>query len=143
MISSQAGGLEVGASMPFNHLPYGVSKAAENFLARKLHTDHASDGLSELCGGLMRTDAKSHREIIPSVVFPICPGAVETDMSEYQLSCDLSPIRLTLFSQIRNFVRNKTKRLAAASSGRASMTPRSTYFKSWTVLLVMDKVVNL
>jgi NAD(P)-dependent dehydrogenase (short-subunit alcohol dehydrogenase family) len=47
VISSQGGGIEVGAAFPFETAPYGISKAAVNFLARKLHTEHAADGLGE------------------------------------------------------------------------------------------------
>ncbi|EIN06061.1 NAD(P)-binding protein [Punctularia strigosozonata HHB-11173 SS5] len=61
-VSSLAGGLERGASGPFEMTPYAISKAAENFLARKLHFEHEKDGL---------------------VVFPICPGLVDTDMANY------------------------------------------------------------
>ncbi|EIN06059.1 NAD(P)-binding protein [Punctularia strigosozonata HHB-11173 SS5] len=67
MISSQGGGLERGAAMPFDIGAYGISKAAENYLARKLHFEHANDGL---------------------VVFPICPGAVDTDMGQFAAEHD-------------------------------------------------------
>jgi NAD(P)-dependent dehydrogenase (short-subunit alcohol dehydrogenase family) len=46
MISSQAGGIEFGATVPLNNLAYGLSKAAENYLARKLHIEYSSGGLS-------------------------------------------------------------------------------------------------
>jgi NAD(P)-dependent dehydrogenase (short-subunit alcohol dehydrogenase family) len=89
VISSQAGGIEIGGSMPISNLPYGLSKAAVNFLARKLHTDHASDGLSELCDDLMCNKVSSHHILTSVVVFPICPGAVDTDMGKSQLPCIL------------------------------------------------------
>ncbi|EIN06082.1 NAD(P)-binding protein [Punctularia strigosozonata HHB-11173 SS5] len=66
-VSSQAGGIDFGASLPFQSTPYGVSKAAENYLIRKLHFEHEKDGL---------------------VIFPICPGAVETDMAKFSAERD-------------------------------------------------------
>ncbi|EIN06094.1 NAD(P)-binding protein [Punctularia strigosozonata HHB-11173 SS5] len=60
MISSQGGGIQFGAALPFPLGPYGISKAAGNYLARKLHHEHEEDGL---------------------IVFPICPGAADTNMS--------------------------------------------------------------
>jgi NAD(P)-dependent dehydrogenase (short-subunit alcohol dehydrogenase family) len=50
-ISSSAGSIAEGAAFPMRHLAYGASKAAENYLARKLHYEH--DDLSEL---LKQTD---------------------------------------------------------------------------------------
>lgn len=44
-VSSQAGGIDFGASLPMQSMPYGVSKAAENYLVRKLHFEHEKDGL--------------------------------------------------------------------------------------------------
>ncbi|EIN06098.1 NAD(P)-binding protein [Punctularia strigosozonata HHB-11173 SS5] len=60
-VSSQLGGLNFGASLPVLTTPYGISKAAENYLGRKLNFEHEKDGL---------------------VVFPICPGLVYTDMTK-------------------------------------------------------------
>ncbi|EIN05949.1 NAD(P)-binding protein [Punctularia strigosozonata HHB-11173 SS5] len=65
MISSSGGSIATGAPIPLRMLPYGTSKAAENYLARKLHFEHEKDGL---------------------VVFPICPGPVMTDAAEFILS---------------------------------------------------------
>jgi NAD(P)-dependent dehydrogenase (short-subunit alcohol dehydrogenase family) len=47
MISSGAGSIEMGAQFPLAMMPYGASKAAENYIARRLHFEHAEDGLSE------------------------------------------------------------------------------------------------
>jgi NAD(P)-dependent dehydrogenase (short-subunit alcohol dehydrogenase family) len=43
-ISSVSGSIEIGAAMPLKGLAYGASKAALNFVMRKLH--HENDGLS-------------------------------------------------------------------------------------------------
>ncbi|EIN06063.1 NAD(P)-binding protein [Punctularia strigosozonata HHB-11173 SS5] len=61
IISSGAGSITEGAQMSLGMLPYGVSKAAENYLARKLHFEHEQDGL---------------------IVFPLNPGATETDLAK-------------------------------------------------------------
>lgn len=59
LISSGAGSISTGSQVPVEMLPYGASKAAENYLARKLHFEN--EGL---------------------IVFPICPGGVETDTAK-------------------------------------------------------------
>jgi NAD(P)-dependent dehydrogenase (short-subunit alcohol dehydrogenase family) len=49
MISSQVGGtLGVNLPIDMSMSPYGVSKAAVNNLARRLHVEHEADGLGEL-----------------------------------------------------------------------------------------------
>ncbi|KZO92380.1 NAD(P)-binding protein [Calocera viscosa TUFC12733] len=58
VISSTAGSLEAGTKFPGPVLPYGTSKAAVNYVAAKLHYEYP---------GL--------------VVFPLHPGAVDTDLS--------------------------------------------------------------
>lgn len=63
LISSRTGSITNGAVYPWGILTYGASKAAANYLARKLHFEN--DGL---------------------IVFPICPGGVGTDMSGWFLS---------------------------------------------------------
>jgi NAD(P)-dependent dehydrogenase (short-subunit alcohol dehydrogenase family) len=77
LISSRAGSIAFGTKFPIDMLPYGASKAAANFLARKLH--YENDGLSKhyisTLPSLYRAYINSHL-----VVFPICPGSVETDM---------------------------------------------------------------
>jgi NAD(P)-dependent dehydrogenase (short-subunit alcohol dehydrogenase family) len=40
--------------------PYGMTKAAVNYLARKLHTEHAADGLGELLCRARRDHTPSH-----------------------------------------------------------------------------------
>jgi NAD(P)-dependent dehydrogenase (short-subunit alcohol dehydrogenase family) len=60
VISSVGGSIEVGAAFPFEAAPYGISKAAVNFLARKLHTEHAADGLGKLRVSLHKTMPPSH-----------------------------------------------------------------------------------
>lgn len=57
-ISSSAGSLAVGSAFPMGHLAYGASKAAENYLARKLHYENED-----------------------LICVPLCPGAVETDLA--------------------------------------------------------------
>jgi len=57
-ISSAAGSIKDGTSMPAGVLAYGASKAAENYLARKLHFEHPD-----------------------LICFPMSPGAVRTDLS--------------------------------------------------------------
>jgi len=56
-ISTAAGSIADGANFPAGVLAYGASKAAENYLARKLHFEH--EGL---------------------ICFPINPGVVATDL---------------------------------------------------------------
>jgi hypothetical protein len=77
MIGSSAGSIETGAafSLPFGS--YGMSKAAENYLARKLHFEHESEGLS----ASLALSTKEGFSIFTSilVVFPICPGPVLTE----------------------------------------------------------------
>jgi NAD(P)-dependent dehydrogenase (short-subunit alcohol dehydrogenase family) len=48
MIGSSVGSIEVGAALPMRFMSYGTSKAAENYLARKLHFEHENEGLSTL-----------------------------------------------------------------------------------------------
>lgn len=59
VISSRAGSITEGTKASFGVLPYGVSKAGANYLARKLH--YENKGL---------------------IVFPITPGPVDTDMTK-------------------------------------------------------------
>ncbi|EIN06060.1 NAD(P)-binding protein [Punctularia strigosozonata HHB-11173 SS5] len=66
-VSSHGGSLERGASAPFDMAPYGISKAALNYLVRKLHYEHEKDRL---------------------VAFPISPGPVTTDMGSYGVEHD-------------------------------------------------------
>jgi hypothetical protein len=61
--------------MPLKGIAYGASKAALNFVIRKLH--HENDGLSaclliQSCVACILTSY--------AVAFPICPGGVVTDM---------------------------------------------------------------
>ncbi|TRM66700.1 NAD(P)-binding protein [Schizophyllum amplum] len=56
-VSSIGGTISLGATFPGNIYPYGASKAALNWVSRKLHNDH-----------------------LEFIVFPINPGGVETDM---------------------------------------------------------------
>jgi len=62
-ISSAAGSITEGSAFPAGVLAYGSSKAAENYLARKLHFEH--EGL---------------------ICFPMNPGAVATDLSK--IACE-------------------------------------------------------
>jgi nucleoside-diphosphate-sugar epimerase len=43
-ISASTGSIEYGTRIPIKTLSYGLSKAAENYLARKIHSEN--DGLS-------------------------------------------------------------------------------------------------
>jgi len=65
VISTVAGSITVGAAMPAGFLAYGASKAALNYLAMKLHSEHP-----EL------------------VVLDLSPGPVQTDMGEFASSSD-------------------------------------------------------
>jgi NAD(P)-dependent dehydrogenase (short-subunit alcohol dehydrogenase family) len=47
VISSRLGSIALGTSIPGVFAPYGVTKAALNYLTRKLHFEN--DGLSKLC----------------------------------------------------------------------------------------------
>ncbi|EIN06057.1 NAD(P)-binding protein [Punctularia strigosozonata HHB-11173 SS5] len=58
-ISSGLGSIAEGARRE-GVLAYGLSKAAQNYLTRKLHFEHEKDGL---------------------IAFSICPGGVESEMS--------------------------------------------------------------
>ncbi|KAL1748114.1 hypothetical protein HDZ31DRAFT_79955 [Schizophyllum fasciatum] len=56
-VTSIVGSLQAGSQLPINNIPYGASKAALNWLTRKLHCDFPN-----------------------MIVFPIQPGAVDTDL---------------------------------------------------------------
>ncbi|EIN04974.1 NAD(P)-binding protein [Punctularia strigosozonata HHB-11173 SS5] len=47
IISSIAGSIARGTEVPLGFLPYGMSKAAVNYLSKRLHVEYASDGLGE------------------------------------------------------------------------------------------------
>jgi len=91
-ISSGAGSLTDGASIPVGMLAYGASKAAENYLSRKLHFEHP-----EL------------------VCFPISPGGVATDMATFAYGQDENMKYLELItvetsaSNILKLVDNSTR----------------------------------
>jgi NAD(P)-dependent dehydrogenase (short-subunit alcohol dehydrogenase family) len=51
-ISSMGGSIEIGSAMPLKGLAYGASKAALNYVIRKLH--HENDGLSAFPGRALR-----------------------------------------------------------------------------------------
>lgn len=57
VISSRVGSITIGSAL-VGAVPYGASKSAVNYLCRKLHFEN--DGI---------------------IVFPICPGPVDTDMT--------------------------------------------------------------
>ncbi|EJU05887.1 NADP-binding protein [Dacryopinax primogenitus] len=65
LISSGAGSINSGAPMPVGMLPYGASKAAANYIMRKLHYEHPG-----LC------------------VVVISPGGVATDMARFASGAD-------------------------------------------------------
>jgi NAD(P)-dependent dehydrogenase (short-subunit alcohol dehydrogenase family) len=81
VISSLAGSIEQGGVFPMENAPYGITKAAVNFLARKLHTEHAGDGLGKLFAVSIRL-CPFLSAVILIVIFPICPGAMDTDMGK-------------------------------------------------------------
>jgi len=56
-ISSIGASIEIGTA--FNFIAYGASKVAVNYMMRKIHFEHEKDGI---------------------VAFPLCPGAVDTNM---------------------------------------------------------------
>jgi hypothetical protein len=47
IITSLGGSITLGTELPIDVLPYGMSKAAANYLARKLHFEYAADNLSK------------------------------------------------------------------------------------------------
>jgi NAD(P)-dependent dehydrogenase (short-subunit alcohol dehydrogenase family) len=47
IVTSLGASITVGTKMPIHFLPYGMSKAAANYLARKLHFEYAADNLSK------------------------------------------------------------------------------------------------
>ncbi|KAL1752455.1 hypothetical protein FB107DRAFT_219900 [Schizophyllum commune] len=65
VISSAVGSVTVGANLPFNIYAYGASKAAVNWVARKLHHDFPD-----------------------FIIFPINPGGVDTDLAHDSLARD-------------------------------------------------------
>ncbi|KAF7965425.1 hypothetical protein HWV62_43648, partial [Athelia sp. TMB] len=67
-ISSAGGSIAQGTPMPRGMLAYGASKAALNYLVRKVHFEHPD-----------------------LVAFPISPGAVATDMAKKSASAALDP----------------------------------------------------
>ncbi|KDQ17644.1 hypothetical protein BOTBODRAFT_105443 [Botryobasidium botryosum FD-172 SS1] len=91
-ISSGAGSITDGTSMPVGVLAYGASKAAENYLSRKLHFEHP-----EL------------------VCFPISPGGVATDMAAFAFSSDENMKFMSLItveqsaSDILKLIENSTR----------------------------------
>jgi NAD(P)-dependent dehydrogenase (short-subunit alcohol dehydrogenase family) len=78
VIGARGGSLAAPSVLPV--VPYQTSKAAVNFVSRKLHFEHEIDGL----GPLPTLHPSSDRTLITfiPVIFPICPGPVKTDMSE-------------------------------------------------------------
>jgi NAD(P)-dependent dehydrogenase (short-subunit alcohol dehydrogenase family) len=78
VISARGGSITTPLAIPI--VPYQTSKAAVNFLSRKLHFEHEDDGL----GTPVVLHQSSGRPLITlaPVIFPICPGLVKTDMSE-------------------------------------------------------------
>jgi NAD(P)-dependent dehydrogenase (short-subunit alcohol dehydrogenase family) len=76
-VSSVAGSIVAGAPSPFRGTAYGASKAALNFVVRKLRAEHAGLGACErvfACAG--RGKLTTHG----TVAFAVCPGGVATDM---------------------------------------------------------------
>ncbi|KAL1691081.1 hypothetical protein GGG16DRAFT_125167 [Schizophyllum commune] len=70
-VSSAIGSITIAAQLPVNVYPYGASKAAVNWVMRKLHHDFPD-----------------------FVIFPISPGTVETDMAK--LSRERDPAMVAL-----------------------------------------------
>ncbi|KAL1683355.1 hypothetical protein EV122DRAFT_201835 [Schizophyllum commune] len=65
VVSSGMGSITFGASQPVNTYAYGASKAAVNWVTRKLHHDFPD-----------------------FIIFPINPGGVDTDMAHESLARD-------------------------------------------------------
>jgi NAD(P)-dependent dehydrogenase (short-subunit alcohol dehydrogenase family) len=76
-ISSFMGSIEKGPPFPSFQMPYGVSKAALNWLTAKLRNEH--EGLSESaqCQHCQRLLI-----VLLTVAFPLCPGSVATDLAD-------------------------------------------------------------
>ncbi|KAI5892431.1 NAD(P)-binding protein [Schizophyllum commune H4-8] len=70
-VTSGIGSITIAAQLPVNVYPYGASKAALNWVTRKLHHDFPD-----------------------FVIFPISPGTVETDMAK--LSREKDPAMVAL-----------------------------------------------
>jgi NAD(P)-dependent dehydrogenase (short-subunit alcohol dehydrogenase family) len=81
-ISSALGSLAIGAAYPTHNLAYGTSKAALNYVARKLRVENDGLGTYLPIGQTMFRSPKS------VVCFPLCPGPVSTDMAAYVLEHD-------------------------------------------------------
>jgi NAD(P)-dependent dehydrogenase (short-subunit alcohol dehydrogenase family) len=77
IIGARGGSLAAPSSFPM--FPYQTSKAAVNFVSRKLHFEHEGDGLGVLVAPSQIGLNADHAD---SAIFPICPGAVKTDLSE-------------------------------------------------------------
>ncbi|KAI5892859.1 NAD(P)-binding protein [Schizophyllum commune H4-8] len=65
VVSSGVGSITVGATLPVNTYAYGASKAAVNWVTRKLHHDFPD-----------------------FIIFPINPGGVDTDLAHDSLARD-------------------------------------------------------
>jgi NAD(P)-dependent dehydrogenase (short-subunit alcohol dehydrogenase family) len=60
--------------------PLGASKAAVNYLTRKLHREH--DDLSNFSQSERKPFCKFLIQLNKIVVFLVCPGPVDTDASK-------------------------------------------------------------
>ena len=75
------GSITFGASQTVNTYAYGASKAAVNWVTRKLHHDFPD--FSKLVGKFI-----IRKCLLPAVIFPINPGGVDTDMAHESLARD-------------------------------------------------------
>lgn len=89
VISTFVGSIATGAAAPLGLSAYGPSKAAVNFITRKIHFEN--EHLSELDCCVIRWCEKTTDGVMV-VSFSINPGAVDTD------ACELSPQNSTVSS---------------------------------------------
>jgi NAD(P)-dependent dehydrogenase (short-subunit alcohol dehydrogenase family) len=80
VITSSLGSVETGPNWPGPFTAYGASKAAVNWITKKIHVDYQSKGLSKLNFGLIGRDIRLMRMSTAAAL--IHPGLVETDMSK-------------------------------------------------------------
>lgn len=138
MISSSGGSISVGTEV--TELPaYGVTKAAANYLVRKIHFEH--ENLSEHT----QLEARFNLTIPGPAAFAFCPGGVATDMGAFTLAIDAACQSLYLICAAifvksvnptidTNFPFKGPELTATALLGQIDAAARETYggkFRSW------------
>jgi NAD(P)-dependent dehydrogenase (short-subunit alcohol dehydrogenase family) len=79
VITSLLGSIENGTTYPGKVTAYGASKAAVNWITKKIHEDYKAKGLSECNFRLIDTEIRLIG--MSTAAIPIHPGLVDTDMA--------------------------------------------------------------